>query len=177
VLKDQLNLFRELQRASESRAKSLQSLAAMASNANLPQGFLSEGGIGDASQMLRQYHRQAMAEANKAKTIEEGIIAQLAGLRSDLSQKIKEIKSLSGDFKNTVDKETESTKKAVSNLQEVLGLVDTDPNATSGKHDPFLVKLGVERQVERQIDEENYLHKVRSSSLGSSLDSMALAHA
>lgn len=85
---------------------------------------------------------------------------QLTGLRSDLQQKIKEIKSLSGDFKNSVDKEQESSKKAVRSLQEALGTVDHDAASTSGKGDPFLVKMLVDKQIERQIDEENYLHRV-----------------
>ena len=45
-------------------------------------------------------------------------------------------------------------------MQEALGLVDLEPSAASGKGDPFIVRLGVERQVERQLDEENYLHRV-----------------
>lgn len=84
---------------------------------------------------------------------------QLTGLRSDLGQKIKEIKGLSGDFKNNVDKETEGTRRAVRELQEALGSPSTD-----AKSDPFLVRLGVDRQLGRQIEEENYLHRVRMSS-------------
>ena len=88
---------------------------------------------------------------------------QLTGLRSDLQQKIKEIKSLSGDFKNSVDREQEGTKKAVRALQEAVGAVDHDAGAVSGKGDPFLIKTSVDRQVEKQIEEENYLHRVCSS--------------
>ncbi len=84
----------------------------------------------------------------------------MSGLRGDLAQKIKEIKSLSGDFKNNVEKEKEHTRKCVALLEEALSIVDSDPSAVAGKGDPYVVKLGVERQVERQIDEENYLHKV-----------------
>lgn len=91
------------------------------------------------------------------------MVLQLTGLRSDLQQKTKEIKSLSGDFKNTVDKEVEGTRKAVRNLQEALGLVDLDPAATSGKGDPFIVRLQVDRQIEKQIEEENYLHRVSAN--------------
>lgn len=117
--------------------------------------FLAEGGISDATQILREYNKQSLAEGNKAKNIEEDVIAQLTGLRSDLQQKIKEIKNLSGDFKNAVDKETEGTRKAVQNLQEMLEAVDS----ASGKGDPYLVKLSVDRQVEKQLEEENYLHR------------------
>ena len=85
---------------------------------------------------------------------------QLTGLRSDLQQKIKEIKGLSGDFKNSVDREQQGTKKSVQQLQEALGMVDSDASASSGKGDPFLIKMGADRQVEKQIEEENYLHRV-----------------
>lgn len=160
MLKDLISYFREVQKTHEARSKQLLSLSNIVSNISGPPGFLREGGIGEATAVLAQYHKQALAESNKAKNIEEDIMVQLTGLRSDLSQKTKEIKNLSGDFKNSVDKETDNTRKAVRSLQEALGLVDTDPSATSGKGDPYIVKLGVERQIDRQIDEENYLHKV-----------------
>jgi ribosomal protein L9 len=128
----------------------------------MPPGFLSSGGLGDAIHILKDYNRQLLAESNKAKEIETEIIAQLTGLRSDLQQKIKEIKSLSGDFKSSVEKEQEATKRAMRAFQEALGSVDHDSAVSSGKGDPFIVKMGVDRQVERQIDEENYLHRVCS---------------
>jgi hypothetical protein len=104
-----------------------------------------------------------VVENLKARDIENDIISQLSGLRSDLGQKIKEIKSLSGDFKNAVDKEKEGTRKAVTALQEALAAVEADSHATAGKDDPYIVRLTVERQAERQIDEENYLHRVCTS--------------
>lgn len=125
---------------------------------------MTEGGINDANIILRNYHKNAASESNKAKEIETEVIDQLGGLRADLAQKIKEIKSLSGDFKNSVDKEKEGTRKAVNALHEALGAVDSDPHGAVGKEDPFVIKLGVDRQIERQIDEENYLHRVRVSS-------------
>jgi len=120
--------------------------------------FLTEGGIGDATQILQDFHKQSINEGNKAKAIEEDVVVQLTGLRSDLQQKIKEIKSLSGDFKSSVDKETEGTRRAVRELQESLGI--SEKESLSGKGDAFIVKLAVERQLERQIEEENYLHRV-----------------
>lgn len=110
--------------------------------------------------MLRDYYKLALAETNKSKDLENEVILQLTGLRSDLQQKIKEIKSLSGDFKNSVGKEQDGTRRAIRALQDAVGSVDHDAAATSGKGDPYLVKLSVERQVEKQIEEENYLHRV-----------------
>ena len=161
VLKDLVAYFREVQKSHDARSKSLLSLSNLTSNILGPTSFLAEGGIGNGTKILKDYHRRALSESNKAKQIEEEVILQLSGLRSDLSTKIKEIKSLSGDFKNSVDKEMESTRKAVKGYQEALGLVETDPHATSGKGDPFIIRLGVERQIDRQVDEENYLHKVQ----------------
>lgn len=109
--------------------------------------------------ILRTYHKNSLVEANKARDIEEDVILALTGLRSDLHQKIKEIKSLSGDFKNSVQKEMDTTRKLVKSLQDTIGQSDADPASTTGKQDPYLLRLAVDRQVERQMDEENYLHQ------------------
>ena len=60
-----------------------------------------------------------------------------------------------------MDKEKEATRRAVNSLQECLGHSDVDTSQTTGKQDPYLLKLAVDRQVEKQIDEENYLHQVK----------------
>lgn len=160
VLKDLIIFFKDIQKSYETRAKLLLSTSNIINNMTMPSTFLESGGLGDATEILRSYHRQGLLEANRAKEVENEVVMQLTGLRSDLQQKTKEIKSLSGDFKNNVDKEVEGTRKAVRNLQETLGLVDVDPAATSGKHDPFILRLGVQKQLEKQIEEENYLHRV-----------------
>ncbi|KAF2641326.1 hypothetical protein P280DRAFT_398625 [Massarina eburnea CBS 473.64] len=159
LLKDLISYFREVAASYEHRGKALLKVSNVINNTNAPAMFLLEGGLNDANRILRDYHKQAVGEASKAKDIQAEVINQLSGLRADLGQKIKEIKSLSGDFKNSVEKEKESTRKCVAALEDALSLVDSDPAAIAGKGDPFVVRLGVERQVERQIDEENYLHR------------------
>lgn len=159
-LKDLIAYFREIQGHYEQRAKSLNKLGNAANNVPTPENFLKSAGIDDALQLIRSYNKTAIQEAQKAKEIEEDVILALTGLRSDLQQKIKEIKQLSGDFKNSVEKEMNSTSKAVSSLADVLDKTEIDSSSTTGKQDPFLLRLAVDRQVERQIDEENYLHQV-----------------
>ena len=134
----------------------------MASITN-PSIFMSQNGLSDATRLLDDYHKRSVAEANKSRDIEIDVIGALTGLRSDLGQKIKEIKSLSGDFKNSVDKEKENTRREVDKLQEALQHVDHEDGTATGKNDPFVVRLGVDKLVERQIDEENYLHRVSSA--------------
>ncbi|OHF04372.1 PH domain-containing protein [Colletotrichum orchidophilum] len=159
ILKDLIAYYREIQTHYEHKSKSLVKLANVANNISSPPGFLDSGGIDDALQILRAYHKGAILESNKAKEIEEDVILALTGLRNDLHQKIKEIKNLSGDFKNSVEKEMDSTRRAVKALHDTLGQTDLDPSLTTGKQDPYLLRLAVDRQVERQIDEENYLHQ------------------
>lgn len=159
VLKDLIAYFREIQNHYEQRSKSLLKLANVANNIATPPGFLQSAGIDDALQFLRIYNKNAILEANKAKEIEEDVILALTGLRSDLQQKIKEIKNLSGDFKNSVEKEMDHTRKAVKTLSDILGRNELDESSTTGKQDPYLLRLAVDRQVERQLDEENYLHQ------------------
>lgn len=159
-MKDLITYFREIQTHYDHRAKNLLKISNVINNIAAPPVFLASGGVDDALQILRDYHRSAITEANKSKDIENDVILALVGLRSDLSLKIKEIKSLSGDFKNSVEKEMDSTRKAVNSLQDGLGKSDVDPSQMTGRQDPYLLKLAVDRQVEKQIDEENYLHQV-----------------
>jgi hypothetical protein len=159
-LKDLIAYFKEVQNSYEQRSKALLKVANVINNTQAPSIFMSEGGLNEANRILRDYHRQANAEAQKARDIEEDVITQLAGLRADLGQKMKEIKSLSGDFKNSVDKEKDHTRRAVNGLQEALAITDRDSSALVGKEDPYIIRLSVDRQIERQLDEENYLHRV-----------------
>lgn len=160
MLKDLINYFRELHKSYETRAKAMLGASNTINNTGMPIDFLTAGGIGEAAEIMRDFYKLSLSEGNKARDLEVEVIEQLTGLRSDLSQKIKEIKSLSGDFKNSVHKEQDGTRKAVSAFQHALGVVDRDADAAAAKGDPFLMKLGVERQLERQIEEENYLHRV-----------------
>lgn len=140
-MKDLITYFRELQKCYDVRSKSFYSLGSCLSNLTTPPQLAS---VGDALQIFRDYHKQAISESNKSKSIEEDIIVQLTGLRSDLGQKIKEIKGLSGDFKNNVERETEGTRRCVRDLHEALS--STDP-----KIDPYLTRLAVDRQVGKQV--------------------------
>lgn len=135
-------------------------LASASNSIATPASFLKTAGIDDALQLLRGYNKTAIMEANKAREIEEDVILALTGLRSDLQQKIKEIKHLAGDFRNSVEKEMDNTSRAVNALADVLDKSEMDSANTTGKQDPFLLRLAVDRQVEKQLDEENYLHQV-----------------
>lgn len=161
LLKSLIAYFREIQASYDTRAKALHKVQNTLSNLSNPSVFASDRGLGEATRILDDYHKHSISEANKSRDIEDDVIAALTGLRSDLGQKIKEIKSLSGDFKNSVEKEKDTTRREVEKLQEALQHADHEDGSATGKNDPFVVRLGVDRAVEKQIDEENYLHRVR----------------
>ena len=160
LLKSLIAYFREIQASYETRAKAISKVQHVIQGIQNPSVFVSDRGLGEATRILDDYHKHSLSEANKSREIENDVIGALSGLRSDLGQKIKEIKGLSGDFKNSVPKEQEATRREVDKLQEVLQHADHEDGSATGKNDPFVVRLGVDRAVEKQIDEENYLHRV-----------------
>ncbi|POS88339.1 hypothetical protein EPUL_000007 [Erysiphe pulchra] len=159
VLKDIIIYFREIQASYDQRAKSLQKISNILSNTTPVPAFLHSTGIYDATSTLGTYYKTLVSEAIKSKDIENEVISALVGLRNDLQQKIKEIKNLSGDFRNSLEKEMESTRKVYNELQESLGLTDIEPINMIGKRDPYLLKLATDHMVVKQIAEENYLHQ------------------
>lgn len=162
LLKSLIAYFREIQSSYDTRAKAVHKVQSTLASITNPAVFTDGQGLGDATRILDDYHKRSIAESNKSKDIENDVIGALTGLRSDLGQKIKEIKSLSGDFKNSVEREKEGTKREVEKLKEALAHADREDGSAVGKSDPFVVRLGVDRMVEKQIDEENYLHRVSS---------------
>lgn len=129
---------------------------------------MHEGGLGQATQILADYQSQTLIEANKAKDVTEDVIQALQALRSDLGSKIKEIRGLHGDFRNSIDKEKEGTKKAVAALEGAIHSYDHNTAHDISRNDPFIFRLGVDRMLEKQIDEENYLHRVSLTHLAES---------
>ena len=80
VLKDIINYFRELVKGFDARSKSLVAASNVITNTNIPQNFLNTGGLGDASSILRDFHKQAQNEANKARDLENEVVMQLTGM-------------------------------------------------------------------------------------------------
>lgn len=165
MLKDFINYFREAQSSYENRAKGVTKISQTLNTTIQPSEFVKSGGILDTNTVLRDFQKELYANNENAAKILSEIISTLNLLRIDLSFKIKEIKALSPDFKNNVEKERENTRKEILKLTEALTGLDSNPQSAAGKADPYLVKIGLQRQLKRQIDEENYLHKVRFHSV------------
>ncbi|CAI4064505.1 hypothetical protein SKDZ_09G0660 [Saccharomyces kudriavzevii ZP591] len=117
---------------------------------------LGNGSIQDLPTILNQYHESLASSASKAsRELTNDVIPRLEDLRRDLIVKIKEIKSLQSDFKNSCSKELQQTKQAMKQFQESL----KDARYSVPKQDPFLTKIALDRQIKKQLQEENFLHE------------------
>ena len=117
---------------------------------------LGNGSIQDLPTILVQYHTTMASYASRSsKELSNDVIPRLEDLRRDLLVKIKEIKSLQSDFKNSCNKELASTKQCLSRFQESVD----ESQYSNSKLDPYLAKIVLDRQIRRQLNEENFLHE------------------
>ncbi|CCH62185.1 hypothetical protein TBLA_0G02450 [Henningerozyma blattae CBS 6284] len=133
---------------------------------------LGHGSIQDLPTILNQYHGSLATNASKmSKELTNEVIPRLEYLRRDLLIKIKEIKLLESDFKNSCGKELQQTKQDMkrfqdsveewNNLSKVNDIAAaTQTNTNKNKYqDPYITKLILDKQIKRQITEENFLHE------------------
>lgn len=117
---------------------------------------LGSGSVQDLPTILNQYHEALASNAsNASRELTNEVIPRLEDLRRDLLVKIKEIKSLQSDFKNSCAKELQQTK------QDMKHYIDSLKEARYGtpKQDPYLTKIILDKQIKKQLVEENFLHK------------------
>lgn len=114
--------------------------------------------IADVPGNVIAYHRAQAATASRtSKELTNNVIPRLEDLRRDLLVKIKEIKNLASDFKNAVGKEQQATHKELATYINAVEVLNANPSLLVPKHDPYLLKYTLNKQIARQVEEENYL--------------------
>lgn len=127
----------------------------------LPMG---NGSVQDLPSILSQFHSQMANGALKmSKELANEVIPRLEDLRGDLLIKIKEIKTLHSDFKNSCSKELQQTKHDLKHFIEAVEAA----RYGAPKSDPYLIKISLEKQIKRQLNEENLLHEAFDNLQGS----------
>ncbi|AAS51686.1 ADL234Cp [Eremothecium gossypii ATCC 10895] len=117
---------------------------------------LGSGSIQDLPTILTGYHAQMASMASKAsKELTNEVIPRLEDMRRDLLVKIKEIKSLQSDFKNSCAKEVSETKQMLRTFHESV----EQARYGTPKSDPYLTRILLDKQLKRQLAEENFLHQ------------------
>ncbi|EGW30437.1 uncharacterized protein SPAPADRAFT_73167 [Spathaspora passalidarum NRRL Y-27907] len=149
---------------------------------------VGNGSIRDIPGVLTKYHQQNVTNSSKTlKDINNIIIPKLEELRKDLLVKIKEIKNLQNDFKTNLGKELTETKNLLHMYHQAIehsnkldsklhsNNSSTDPGDVS-RFDPYLVKMRLDRQLRRQMQEEGYLHDAYSNlqNAGGKLESIVV---
>lgn len=114
--------------------------------------------IADVPGNIIAFHRAQAATASRtSKELSINVIPRLEDLRRDLLVKIKEIKNLASDFKNAVSKEQGATHRELAAYVNAIEVLNSNPSLLVPKHDPYLLKFSLSKQITRQVNEENYL--------------------
>jgi hypothetical protein len=164
VVKEFINYFKSVSSIEDARSRNLaklnNSLSVPFRENSADEFFLVEGGVQDIGLALKERAKSMVVmTSDNSRRILTHIVPPLEKLRSDLHLKIKEIKGLSGDFKNSVPKEQEHTRRTLQALSESLTAASDHPGNINPKNDPHLVKLAFERQLRHHLQEENFLHQ------------------
>lgn len=122
--------------------------------------FLGEGGMQDVFYSIRDKTRViADSHASLSRTIDSSIVQHLQKLRTEIKAHIKNVQNDTGKLAASVAKERELSTKAIADLARAIGAVTNTPMSVTSKEDPFAVNLAVNRQLQRQVNEENALQK------------------
>lgn len=118
------------------------------------------GSIQDLPNILINFHATSANLASKtSKELRTVLIPRLEDLKRELLVKIREIKSLSSDFKNSVSKEVGQTKLDLQSFYKSIEDAKYHHTSIQPKNDPYLTKIILDRQIKKQLLEENYLHE------------------
>lgn len=137
---------------------------------------IGNGSIQDIPTILTRFHQQNIENGTKTlKEIQLVVIPRLEDLRKDLVLKIKEIRKLQNDFKNTLSKDLQDSSALLSKFNHAIEIAnrhellttsgepvphshDSHHELDSSKRDPYLVRLKLKDQLSRQLKEERYLY-------------------
>lgn len=122
--------------------------------------FLGEGGVQDVFYTIRDKTRViADSHASLARTIDSSIVQHLQKLRTEIKAHIKNVQNDTGKLAASVARERELSTKAIADLSRAISAVNNTPMQLSAKEDPYAVNIGVNKQLQKQVQEENALQK------------------
>jgi hypothetical protein len=181
IIKEFINFFKSVASLEDARSRNIaklnNSLNFPLRDASADEFFIESGGVQDIGIALKERTKVQVLSCNDmSRRILAQIVPPLEKLRSDLHLKIKEIKGLSGDFKNSVGKEQEHTRRSLQMLSEALTSASNRPGDITPKNDPHLVKMSFERQLRHHLQEENFLHQAHKNieSSGRALEGLVI---
>ncbi|KIJ11503.1 hypothetical protein PAXINDRAFT_177335 [Paxillus involutus ATCC 200175] len=122
--------------------------------------FLGEGGLQDVYYNIRDKTRViADQHANLGRTIDSSIVQHLQKLRTEIKAHIKNVQNDTGKLATSVAKERELSAKMIGELSTTISIFKNTPMNVTAKSDPYVANVGVARQLQKQVHEENALQK------------------
>ncbi|KIK96295.1 hypothetical protein PAXRUDRAFT_318966 [Paxillus rubicundulus Ve08.2h10] len=122
--------------------------------------FLGEGGLQDVYYNIRDKTRViADQHANLGRTIDSSIVQHLQKLRTEIKAHIKNVQNDTGKLATSVAKERELSAKMIGELSTTINIFKNTPMNVTAKSDPYVANVGVARQLQKQVHEENALQK------------------
>ncbi|KAG6902087.1 hypothetical protein C0995_004438 [Termitomyces sp. Mi166 len=126
--------------------------------------FLGEGGLQDIYYGIRDNTRViADQHANLGRTIDSSIVQHLQKLRTEIKAHIKagpnNVQNDTGKLATNVAKERELSMRLIAELSSNISNLKNRPMSVTHRTDPYVSNQAVERQLHRQVHEENLLQK------------------
>ncbi|KAK4056758.1 hypothetical protein OIO90_002310 [Microbotryomycetes sp. JL221] len=120
--------------------------------------FLGNGGwqevlyaVRDKTKLLGEHH------SNYANTIETTVVKELEGVRQELKAHISAIEKEAGSIADDLDKERAKSTEILTQLQNGIDTFDNSSTHMLPQHDPYLVHIAAQKQLEKQVHKENDL--------------------
>ncbi|KAL1720181.1 hypothetical protein EV715DRAFT_250513 [Schizophyllum commune] len=122
--------------------------------------FLGEGGLQDTYYAIRDKTRTiADHHANLGRTIDSSIVQHLQKLRVEIKAHVKNIQNDTGKLATSVAKERELSTRYIAELGASITAFKNTPMNVTAKTDPYVANSAVQRQLHKQVHEENLLQK------------------
>ncbi|GAA6058181.1 hypothetical protein JCM3770_004083 [Rhodotorula araucariae] len=107
--------------------------------------------VRDNTKLLSERH------ANFASTIEQTVIRELEGVRSEIKQHITQVEKEASALANDVEKERETSKHHLLELQNGIDTFENSSTQMLPQKDPYLSHHLVRNQLKKQVIKENDL--------------------
>ncbi|KAF9231231.1 hypothetical protein BU15DRAFT_68513, partial [Melanogaster broomeanus] len=126
--------------------------------------FLGEGGLQDIYYNIRDKTRViADQHANLGRTIDSSIVQHLQKLRTEIKAHIKARMSTKTSsytlILSTAVEQRELSARMIGDLATSISIFKNNPMSVTAKSDPYVANMGVARQLQKQVHEENALQK------------------
>lgn len=133
------------------------------------QYFEKNGSIPGIGKLLTQQMSGRVTHSNNImKAIDGEIIPELEETESLLKEKTREIRGMSGDFKNDLTNGLSTSRASLLSLQEAITDWEANNGHVSHDKDPFVVDLAARKNMRSTLGEEQYLHESTVNIMASS---------